>query len=68
MTDTKVPEELLPDVNGRKGCNAVRPYVKGDGNRWYHPEAKEIDNNLCDCCAMMLCPVCGTSWKEELPQ
>lgn len=44
------------------------PWSREKAERSQHPDAYEIDNLLCDCCAKYECPNCGLRFKVELPQ
>lgn len=57
---------INPD--GRFICTDADPWTKEKGERSAHPDAHEIDNHLCDCCAKYKCPNCGLIFREELPQ
>ena len=53
--------------NGRYHCRPEMPYdPEMHGERAYHPQATEIADYGDS--RRMRCPVCGTSWEEELAQ
>jgi hypothetical protein len=54
-------------------CEPGNPYVKGSGRRAYHPHAREVEDSQesgwpSGDTVRNHCPVCGTTWTEELPQ
>jgi hypothetical protein len=61
----------------RKICTVDNPFCKENdtpGDRWYHPSAKEIDEDygkgggVADGDYVKYkCPICGHSWWNELP-
>lgn len=58
-------EEVVDD---RFVCTRENPWSREKAERSAHPDAREIDNHLCDCCAKYECPNCGLIFKCELPQ
>lgn len=54
-------------------CEPGNPYDKASGKRAYHPQAKEVEDSQesgwpSGDTIRNRCPVCGTTWTEELPQ
>ncbi len=53
-------------------CEPGNPWIKGSG-RAYHPHASEVADSQEDGwpsgdTVLNRCPVCGHSWRQELPQ
>lgn len=58
----------------RQECTTENPYTPEKGGRWYHPSAKEIDEDygkgggVADGDYIKYrCPICGYTWWSELP-
>ena len=57
----------MSSTNDRRECTVEDPYKKIEGVRWCHPQAEDVEGT-CECCAAYKCPVCGLTFKEELPE